>query len=126
MSDIDPDLKEMIEVFLQDKCESDGGGWAEVTDSDIMLLGLIIETLVDAKCDRDADGDRTIEHRLINRRFNQRNSFWDLPYETHNPMDMLRMCRDNLSRAMEDLTKAFGVFEYTKMLEEKKREDEES
>lgn len=115
-----PDLKEAIDVFLEDRRECDGGGWAEVTESDMTLLSVILDKLIEEKSDPDADNDMTIEYKLFNRRTTNRNSFWTLPYKTQNPMDMLRMCRDNMSRAMEDFQREFGKFELDRLMEEKK------
>jgi len=60
------ELMVKINAFLLDRRESEGG-YALVTNQDHTDLNDIIEDLIDAKCERDPDGDRVFEFSVINR-----------------------------------------------------------
>ena len=61
-------LQSKIERFLAVRRKSSGGGWAEVNDGDMLALKNIIEELIKAKFQADADGDYPIQFALVNRR----------------------------------------------------------
>jgi hypothetical protein len=60
-------LEWKISDFLSTPRESDGG-YAKITDDDMKDLHIIIETLINLKCEEDPDGDRPINFQLCNRR----------------------------------------------------------
>lgn len=76
-----PRLYSMIDGFLQERRESHGGGWAQITGDDVKQLSSIIDALVKLKCEKDADGDCPIEWDLTNRRTHQRSHYIQIPYD---------------------------------------------
>jgi len=72
-----------IDRFVSERRTSSGGGWANVEESDFEQLRGIIEKLVKAKCESDADGDYPIECILTNRRTHESSHFFQMPY-SHN------------------------------------------
>ena len=73
-------LHEMIDRFLKERRQSERGGWAQVVPADLEQLAEIIHSLIDLKCEMDADGDVPIRFRLINR-LETRNLIYDpVPY----------------------------------------------
>lgn len=75
-------LVERIEKFLAERRESEGGGWAQITPKDMLQLSGVIEALIEAKCEKDADGDMPIEFTLVNRREGKSSSYRPLPYQS--------------------------------------------
>jgi hypothetical protein len=74
-------IHEMVDKFLKERRMSmPGGSWAEVTDQDIEDLYNLIDIIIDAKCQKDCDGDQTIQVRLVNRRKEYMPSFVPVPY----------------------------------------------
>ena len=73
-------LREMIDRFLKDRRQSDCGGWAQIVPADLEQLAEIIHSLIDLKCERDADGDVPIRFRLINRRETRGMIYDPVPY----------------------------------------------
>lgn len=119
-------LYEMIDCFITEKRE-DGNGWAPVTESDMTLLDSIISGLIDAKCDRDADNDVTIEFTLINRVDRQRLYYRPLPYPSEDMSELIRyvdLAHFNLTVAMEAFNMAYRSMEYQRNLNERKEEDD--
>ncbi len=76
-----PNLEEMIDVFLEEHRESKSGGYAEITPRDVGLLQRIVHELISLKCDKDADGDYPVQVKLINRRIFEPDHFAPVPYE---------------------------------------------
>ncbi len=70
-------IDHMVLKFLKDKRDSDGG-WAEVTEIDMLLLNGIVEQLIAEKFQEDPDGDLPVEYKLINRTTHQRMHFLPL------------------------------------------------
>lgn len=95
-------LAARIDDFLREhrECEP-GGGWAEVTDDDLNKLDVIIDRLVELKCDRDADGDIPVAWTLVNRRKRHRSPYVAVPLS----MD-IRSLQDPL---LEDLHGAVSL-----------------
>ena len=62
------ETQNMITKWLANHRQSDGGGWAQITDDDVHDLSSIIRALIEEKCDQDADGDHPIQVILVNRR----------------------------------------------------------
>ncbi len=77
---MDPKLHQKIEDFIAEKRESDGG-YAPVIERDMELLEEIIEGLVEAKFERDPDGDLPVEWNLINRHTHLRMHYRPLRYD---------------------------------------------
>lgn len=61
---IEEHLQDKIEVFLSTRRESNGG-WAKVTSDDTRLLCEIIHSLIEAKCEPDADGSYPLRFYLV-------------------------------------------------------------
>jgi len=61
-------IQQKVADFCVDQRVSDDTGWAKVTDTDIDNLSDIIQDLIIIKCERDVDGDLSVEFDLINRR----------------------------------------------------------
>ena len=59
-------LMEYIYGFLAEHRDSDGG-WAPVTEQDLVQLDAIICLLIEAKWSPDTDGDRPISYRIVDR-----------------------------------------------------------
>ena len=76
-----PNLREMIDMFLEERRESLGGGWAEITEHDVGMLYRIVWELLSLKCDKDADGDYPIQVKLVNRRIFEADHFSSVPYD---------------------------------------------
>src|SRR5688572_17674096 len=77
-------IVKLIEGFLKDHRQSDGGGFAEVTEDDMLRLQIIIDRLIEAKFDPDADGDHPVEYTLVDRNKYERLPFIPVPYD-HKP-----------------------------------------
>ncbi len=73
-------LENKINKFLSERRVSEGGGWSQITPQDILDLRDIINSLIQEKCEEDADGDLPIEFELINRRTHERLQFDPIPY----------------------------------------------
>lgn len=102
-------LDNLIDHFLEDHRESDGG-YAKITTEDIHLLYEIIRELIDIKCDRDPDGDLPIEFEIVNRRTHERMHYGQVPYrdgigdgEPIPFMEMVRVLQMNLNIAASRL-----------------------
>lgn len=76
-------ITKKLEAFLANKRRSRGGGWADVTEADMVQLQDLIQNIIDAKCGLDADGDQTIEFQLINRNTHRGVQFYPVPYENN-------------------------------------------
>lgn len=101
-------LHYLISEFLAEKRRSEGGGWAQIEESDLRLLEEIIDSLIKSKCEKDADGDTPIQYRLVNRRTHQPLFFSPMRYshkcETAEDFEpLLRIASGNLSQAHSDL-----------------------
>lgn len=64
---MEAELQKAIDEFLAERRESECGGWAPVTVPDFRMLRDLIGMLIEAKWGEDADGDRPINFRLIDR-----------------------------------------------------------
>lgn len=79
---MDVELIRLIEKFLRNHRESDGGGWAPVTGEDWEDLHNVIDKLVELKWDPDCDNDLPIEFQLINRNTHHRMAYTPVPYSS--------------------------------------------
>lgn len=74
------ELADMINTFLKERRESDGG-WAPVTEKDIDQLHEILGTLLTAKWGEDPDGDLPISVRVVDRTREHVPFFFPIPYD---------------------------------------------
>jgi hypothetical protein len=73
-------LQKRIEKFLSVRVNSDGGGWAPVTDEELNELYKIFQGIIDDKYQRDCDGDSPVNFVLANRNKEYLPSFQPVPY----------------------------------------------
>lgn len=111
---MDENLKNMIEGFLKDRRESDGG-YAPVTEADMNRLDGIIATLVALKFDEDPDDDRPVVWRLINRNTHQGMHYRPVPYSLddgpESALDIHQAITLNFRLATEDMNRYHREFE---------------
>lgn len=130
-------LDALLDNFLTETRRSERGGWAEVTSKDIADLDKIIGAIVDLKCERDSDGDQTINWDLTNRVTHLRVPFRPLPYGPplferdrrgltseqilKQARDVMGVARLNLSLAQSSFNQNFQMWE----LEEREIKEKE-
>jgi hypothetical protein len=73
-------LLDKITRFILNTRVSLDGGWAPVTKVEFETLNGIIQALIDVKWGPDADGDRPINYKLIDRTRFESDHFFLLPY----------------------------------------------
>jgi len=123
-------LDGLIDRFLEDHRESDGG-YAKVTTEDIHLLYEIVRELIAFKCEEDPDGDLPIEFEIVNRRTHEPMHYGQVPYRDgidgcREPipfMEMMRILQMNLSIAASRLDNEFQV-EYGRQCSRQKKAEE--
>lgn len=102
------DILEKINNFL-DQPRKSQGGYAEITDEDVMALNQIIALLIQAKCESDPDGDYPIDWKLIDRRKCWPMHYSPVPYghKAKNQQDLeeifYRCALPNLRQAMVEV-----------------------
>lgn len=74
------DIIKRITSFLSERKLS-SGGWADVSDAEIIELSDIIQAIISAKWQEDADNSCPVEFNLVNRTKYERNHFFNIPYE---------------------------------------------
>lgn len=99
-------ITEKIEQFLKEPRESECGGWAPVTGTDIDQLAEIIRALISAKWGGDADGDLPIEVRIVDRTVFQRMHYFPIPYQYKAEDEMAK--QDILDRLSMNAQTAIG------------------
>ena len=109
------DLGQMIEAFLAERRESDGG-WAPVEPRDLSQLANIISKLICAKWGPDEDGDRPICVELTDRTKYEPSPFLPVPYFTPRPTPeelhrIIRRHAGNARAALSRLEVALRVLE---------------
>lgn len=104
-------IRSLIDDFLQEKRESVGGGWAKVVPEDIGALERIVNALIKAKCESDADGDYPIECVFVNRRLYEPLSQPFLIRYDHQIEDDPEEMADNLDLAFANLVSAMNAVE---------------
>lgn len=114
-------LDSLIDRFLEDHRESEGG-YAKVTTEDIHLLYEIIRELIELKCDKDPDGDLPIEFEIVNLRTHEPMHYGQVPYrdiyDEKEPVpfiERVRVLQMNLNIAASRLNNEFDV-EYHRYL----------
>ena len=60
-------LLDRISIFLGEPHKNDGDRRTPVSKDDFQELMIIIERLIDAKWERDCDGDPSVEYILVDR-----------------------------------------------------------
>ena len=115
-------LEDAINRFLEEKRKSDHGEYAEVTLEDIQNFQRVIDLLMAAKWDEDADGDYPIEVHLVNRHTHQHSHYINVPYlhkcKTQADFDgYIRCVMANASLAGEEVK--LGASWISRALEEK-------
>lgn len=56
------------------------GGFAEVTEEDLLKLSKLFYAILEAKFEKDYDNDLPVEFKIINRRKYEHSSFLPIPY----------------------------------------------
>ena len=112
------EINRMIQEFLKDTRHSDGG-WAPVEPQDMEQLYAITQSLIVAKWGADADGDRPVEHALVDRTRYEGNHYFDLPYwhkaqSEQECMEILRTYVLNAQIANDRLAWALKTLAYGK------------
>lgn len=101
-------LQKKIDAFLAERRPSNGG-WAEITNKDVIQLENIIQALIESKCQPDPDGDFPIEFVLVNRRNTQGLHYTPMSYGHKNGESLeqeLKRAEDRLDTAMYNLSMA--------------------
>jgi hypothetical protein len=106
-------IHDMVDIFLAERRLS-YGGYAEVTKGDMKMLDRLINALVAAKC----QGDRPIEHILVNRCVARMPGFIGVPYDGE---DVYKNAVFNLGVAYNDFDAAERLRRYRE--EEAKKKD---
>ena len=112
-------LHEKIDNFLKNRRES-YGGWAEITDQDITDLRGIISLLIEEKCERDSDGDLPIEYILINRIKEYLPYFHPIQYDDDTSDQLFAVMEQkyfNLSLAQNDFDNTMRIWNYRKTMD---------
>lgn len=111
---MDENLKDMIEGFLAERRESDGG-YAPVTDLDMEQLYTIMDMLLDRKFGEDPDGDLPIEYKLINRNLYFGMHYRPIPYSLdagpESALDIHQAITLNFGLATDDMVRYHRKFE---------------
>lgn len=101
----------LMEQFLEERREVGKSGWAEITEDDIAKLDKVLTALIDAKCAPDADGDRPIEFRLIDRTREMMPSFQAMPFRRDVGEErFLEHAHYNLAVAYSQFDTAYSIF----------------
>lgn len=74
------DLSTALKKFLKEPRKSDRGGYAEVTESDLHDFYDVINALLEAKFERDCDGDLPLNVHWVDRTKFYPSHFIDIPY----------------------------------------------
>jgi len=116
-------MDKCIQKFLRNRRESNGG-WAKITEQDVMDLRDIINLLIDLKCEKDPDGDLPIEYILINRRKEYLPHFYCIQYDD-DTLDQLFAVMEkkyfNLFIAQSDLDTTMRIWSYRRAIEKENK-----
>lgn len=77
-----------IKSWVSGRRESTRGGWAAVTPDDVEELSNILNRLIRAKCEPDADGDVPIQFTLVDRVRYWPLHFVPVPYDHDASLEM--------------------------------------
>lgn len=116
----------MVEGYLKTPVKTSDDGWAPVTHDDIHQLHKVINALIDAKFERDVDGDHTVEYAVCNRRYGYMHVIQS-PYHAETDEDKRKMLRaiGTAASLTEHLTRSLE-FEVTEKIDAKKRQEKMS
>jgi len=95
------DVVSRVAAFLETPIRTDGD-WLEITEEDWKELHLVIQDIIEAKFQRDCDGDHTVEYALCNRKLGRLETI-QVPYHTETDADM--------EKAMFAISRASGIVE---------------
>lgn len=92
-----------LDKLLAERRKSDSS-YAPVTDEDWKLLHRLINDILHAKFESDADGDLPVEYDLVNRHTHQRNQYLPVEYASENKttqeiLDIVRRLAYNVEAA---------------------------
>lgn len=124
-------LDSLIDSFLEDHRESDGG-YAKITPEDIQELHEIVRELIELKCDKDPDGDLPIEFEIVNRRTHESMQYAPVPYRNGEDgdgdptpfMEMLRTLVLNMNISTSRVDNEFSVEYHRELQRQRKLEGE--
>jgi hypothetical protein len=108
-------LQKRIEKFLSVRVNSDGGGWAPVTDEELDELYKIFQGIIDDKYQRDCDGDSPVEFILANRNKEYLPSFRPVPYSHEDFEGYFDRTMFNLSVASGQFDTAYSHYIHKKL-----------
>lgn len=80
-------IEAMLSKFLEERVESDCGDWPNITNEHMEQLQSLIQSIIDTKFERDADGKAGVEFKLVNRKTHEKLSYVPVPYSFKNPND---------------------------------------
>ena len=96
------DVVQRVSDFLLKPVKNDTGGWTEVSREDWFELVDIFRDIIDAKFERDPDGDHTIEFETCHRQQGRMQTV-HIPYNFDTPKD--------LEKAAHAISVASGIVE---------------
>ena len=108
-------LEKLINGFLYEKRKSNGENYAEVTLGDVQYLYEIINMLVEAKFEPDADGDYPLDYEITDLTRYERSLFLQVPHwggevDDNNYDDILRAYAINNNIAADKVKIFADVF----------------
>ena len=110
-------IHEMIDKFLKEYRTSDGDSWTSVPSGDIQQLHDVVHAIVDAKYDKDLDGDLPIEVHLVDR--NVYCPFWffktKYPHKIETPEDLneeMKLAMSNLKLAQTHMERLLVLLDF--------------
>lgn len=100
------EVAQQVAAFLATRVAADTGGWPLVTEADVQTLARLFALIVDAKWERDVDGDSAIAVQICDR---TRQDFVHFRYPPHYGEDIagadfrqaMSVCQHNLELAFE-------------------------
>ena len=110
-----PSLSNLIDEFISQRRESDGG-WPEVSEKDMEMLEWILDALIDEKWEQDADGDYPVKWVLVDKTKHRFPSYAPVPLfpredATKEQRDeILRILNMNLQISADSLDTAIRIF----------------
>ena len=111
-------LLKRLEAFLAVKSRSQGG-YAPVGEEDIQALGEILGGIIEAKYEKDLDGDVPVRFNLVDRTRFWNNSFFNIPYTREGDapdikalMEVVRVSEANLGMAQDGMKQSLRNLEY--------------
>lgn len=97
------EIIEMVEDFLEERVLSTNDGFAPVDDDDLQLLYNIVNDLIEAKWQGDADGDEPVNVKLIDRNVYQPLNFALVTYRSLSKKQHLQDITFNVGQAIAEM-----------------------